>query len=134
MPSYRFFIAHPKSYSEEEIARLTGAVRAHMQMKQPGVEIVLGSGRDDHAAHFNRLGSWDAWAADVAVGIFFESREPRYHGFVVPEGPLGKATAQILHAALQAGKPVWIWDGVSLRIAGEIRQVGTDFKNGWVIR
>lgn len=130
---YRFFLAHPKSMDALEIERVGQAVLHFMQAKQPGMEIVLTSGRDDYDRNFSRCGSWDAWATDVAIGLDYMSREPRYHGFVATDRVIGAATARIVERALGAAKPVWVWhdDLRALVTIGRITRVAQDFKAGW---
>jgi trans-2-enoyl-CoA reductase len=133
MSAYRVFLAHPKGLSGEEVARMEGAVRAYMKAKQPTLDIEVTTGFADWERHFKRLGSWDAWILDVAKGVDYTTREPRYTHFVVPEGAMGKATADILSTAMAVGKEVLIWNGASLRLASSVRKVGEDFRTGWRI-
>jgi len=128
---YRFFFAHPKAMAADEITNTRTALLQWMKVKQPEIAIELTSGRDDYDRHFARCGSWDSWAEDVATGIDYMSREPRFHGFIVPGKSVGAATARILRSALSARKPVWIWTGAGLVPVYSLSRVGTSFKDGW---
>lgn len=130
-PIYRFFFAHPKAMAADEITNTRTALLAWMQARQPSIEVELTSGRDDYDQHFKRCGSWDAWAEDVATGITYATREPRFHGFIIPGRSCGAATARIVRSALNARKPVWCWTGSGLVPIYSLERAGNSFKDGW---
>jgi hypothetical protein len=81
-----------------------------------------------------RLGGWDAWEHDVATGVRYSDRAPRFHAFVITETTFGKATASILRQALTAGKLVLFYDpqAVTISRVGEVITVDeSNWKTGW---
>jgi hypothetical protein len=101
------------------------------------VGAVLTSAEDDYNANFGRLGGWEPWQRDVATGIRFSDREPRYHIYVVTEMDVGRATAEILKQALRAAKVVMYFDlerNALERVVGVVDVNADDWKYGWSIR
>ena len=88
-------------------------------------------GYRDYALHWHKAGSWEAWGLDVAVGTVYSTNEPRYHVFIVPSIIVGRATHQIIAAALAAQKVVLHLDLNALTLA-RVRGIETytaDWRN-----
>ena len=120
------FYAHSKATLataiDEDVAFLTKHLGASLN---GGCEVK--SGRDDHAARFRAAGSWADWCRQVAR---------RYDVFVVPPGPIGKATKDILIDALSQDKAVLSWNGshntpAFARAASVATTDSENWKAGW---
>jgi len=139
----RIFIAHAKGDSEASLFELREQITLALRKAFPSREAKVTLGRDDHAKNFQRAGSWDAWAREVATAVHPTTREPRYHGIVVPgvrsmEGnpfaAVGAATQGIVAHALGIGKPVLIYSNGSLTQARRVVKTRErDFKAGWTV-
>ncbi len=133
MKTIRAFIAHSKN-GDVNLGTLKSKIAAALvaTVGERATVSAVTLGRDHYEAHFRRCGSWDAWTRDVAVGFHPVTREPQFNLFVVPEGPIGKATAGILTAAFTARKTVLKWDGQKLTPATALVTVDDqDYKSGW---
>lgn len=137
MKTVRVFVAHSKQDSDEFIERvrekiaLTLQNAAVAQGKIVKIDCVLG--RDDHAEHFKRAGSWDAWAVDVVDRVNYITREPEYRAIIVTNRFVGKATSQIVQRALAMRRPILLFcDDEILRAITRVDAIsGGDFKSGW---
>lgn len=133
MKTIRAFIAHPKNDALDLGAlkqKIAKALVAAAGTRATVAAVV--TGKDHYEAHFRRCGSWDAWTRDVGAGIHPVTRDQQFNLFVVPEGPIGKATAGILQHAFAAGKPVLRWDGTTLTRAKSLVTLDAeDYKSGW---
>lgn len=100
----RIFVAHDRGVPD---AQLDAWKVQLQQLIGDSVEVVLG--RDDFQQRAQQVGGWEAWARSVVHGLD-SNFEPLFTGIVRP-GPmiLGKATAEIIQAALGAGLPVVWW-------------------------
>lgn len=114
MTNYKFFLAHAKNDPDDII----NAWRDHLVVllntyyaSEPATAEVT-AGRDDFAARAAALGGWAEWTASVATGVDWRG-EPIFDGMVVPVGDdpvvVGKATGQMLQAALAAGRAVFAY-------------------------
>ena len=137
-PDLRIFIAHAKGDSDqalkEYVAGITLALRQTFGNREPKVTL----GRDDYARHFATAGAWDRWARDVVTRIMPVSREPAYHGIVVPvddTARVGAATKIMIEHAVTIGKPVLIYSqaGILTRASRVVKVAERDFKTGWEI-
>ena len=134
----RIFIAHAKGDSDRALKEyaegITLALRRTFGAREPKDTL----GRGDYAQHFARDGSWDRWARDVVTRIMPVSREPAYHGIVVPvddTARVGAATKIIVEHAITIGKPVLIYSqaGILTRASRVVKVAERDFKTGWRI-
>jgi hypothetical protein len=132
----RFFLAHRKADTDDELAAHLAAARAALLPLSEGrpFEIVLG--RDFFASDFKRLGSWEAWAMEVAQGVDYATREPLFHAIVVPPGcpgsRVGAATAHIVRSALLAKKPVCrLMEGCLVRVTTVRQADPNDWRCGF---
>ena len=121
----RIFLATAKGDSPDKIDGWKRELLAEL----PGVTIV--DGYTDWQDNFSRCGGWNEWARDVAQGRDING-QARYDLFVCPYACVGKATAQILEAAMQSGKPVVLAsaDGAK-RVIGVMQVDAHSWKAGW---
>jgi hypothetical protein len=130
------FLAHSKSDNDLATlkAKVINALDRAPQAPGAALSFSVVLGRDHHAVNFARCGSWDAWCNDVATGIHPVKRTPMIDLFVVPEGPIGKATARILELALTVRKPVlMLREGGLVRARGIVTVDAKDYKAGWAL-
>ena len=104
----RVFLAHPKAWTDAQIDAKVAEVRAAL----PAAEVI--SGRDSFAATAHGSGSWSAWATEVGSGTDANG-DPTFDLILVPDVFCGKATAQIVDAALRSSREV-----IALKIARDI--------------
>lgn len=121
----RLFLAAAKDESPDKVAEWKAEIAAQV----PGATIV--DGLTDWTENFARCGGWNGWAEDVAGGRDLYGR-PRYDAIICPRESVGKATMQIVEAALRNGKPVLL-AGVSgvRRVIGTVQSDPTSWKAGW---
>jgi hypothetical protein len=135
----RIFIAHQKGDSDADLIRyvkgITLALRRAFGHKEPKVTL----GRDDYTRHFASAGSLDRWARDVVTRISPVTREPAYHGLVIPAGDdgakVGAATKIMVEHALSIGKPVLIYgsDETLTKASRVVKVAERDFRTGWKV-
>jgi hypothetical protein len=100
----RIFFAHPKSMEDGDIDWWS---REITRMLTDGTEIIeVTSGRDDYQRYAVGAGSFSAWAREVAERRDMATGKRYYDGFVSVNAYVGRATADILRVALNAGTPV----------------------------
>lgn len=140
---YRFFISHPKSLDDEELEQLEKDIFDLLRepAKVLGVlHYVTKLARDDYTENFARCNGWDGWVERVTIGTEFASGRRCYDGIVCTGRTLGKASAQIVHHALQNRKPVgvlddWRRDGTGKAHLSPVAQVvaiqGGTWAAGW---
>jgi hypothetical protein len=109
----RFCLLHAKSDDDERITRLLATATAAVERASKGQPFQIVPGRDQFNARFKACGSWDAWATEVAAGVDYATRQPLFHGFLVPSNRVGAGTAKIVEGALAARKPVFVFRGDS---------------------
>jgi hypothetical protein len=122
----RIFLASAKDESADKVAEWKQEIEAQV----PGVTVV--DGLSDWNENFARCGGWNGWAEDVATGRDLNGR-PRYDAILCPRESVGKATMQIVEAALRVGKPVLLGDAVrgTKRVVGVVQSDPTSWKAGW---
>mgnify|MGYP003147580589 CR=1 FL=1 len=110
----RVFYAHSSGDPLKDIEESKKQIKALITEKiitekgyAPAVNVV--SGRDDHRRHWR--GDWAAWQESVLARKNALTGEPVYSMFVIKSEYCGKATANILGAALTMQRPVFYWDG-----------------------
>lgn len=132
----RVFIVHPKAV--DTLLDLTGALERDAKEKWPPPThtIQLTLGRDDWERNFSRCGSWNEWTRDVAERVLGPTREPRYHGVMVPYSEtIGRATKDIVMGFLRLGKPALEWRPGEFRKITTVDTVDSEsFKAGWQLR
>lgn len=101
----------------------------------PGSEVVRAV--DEHAVSFDRMGGWDPWTAYVGGGRRWTG-EVTFDAYVVVNPVIGKATAQILVAALRERRRVVYFDPQT-EAPHVVRQIGAipgneeDWSRGWCV-
>ena len=123
----RILLAHPKGWSPSDIASALAAIRA----RYPGHDVI--SGRDSYLAMASALGGYTEWATWCGAGMAADGR-PSYNVILIPGTSCGRAVAQIVEAALVAGRSVFaVGDGGELDRAEEVIGVHVsieDWKHG----
>lgn len=137
MKTLRLFYATRKDAQDYEVASVvTSLQRAVTQLTQGAMAVEVTSAKQDFEARFAQLGGWDAWILDVAAGVRYDDRQPRFHAFAVTDLQVGRATAGILRAALERKKLV-LWfssDTGKLHRVGQIAEDDpTNWQQGWSV-
>jgi len=131
----RVFYAARKGAPAHEVEAITASVRELIRRTTNYmVDPVITSAQTDFDANYARLGGWEPWQREVATGIRFADREPNYHTYFISEYDFGRATAEILRLALEAGKLVLFYDGDNNQLNKVARVVTVDsnnWKSGW---
>jgi len=109
----RVFLAHPKSwqrpYTNNRILALSDLlVNKYSAYGKDKTSVRIVSGRDDHQRHFR--GDWTAWQENVTTRKDAITGRVVYDFFVASEARVGRATANILGAALAQKRSVFLWD------------------------
>ncbi len=125
-----------RAASAQEVSALSQAIQAAFDRLQqdgdPSVQIKIVPASEEFESNFARCGGWDAWAKDVATGVGFADRKPRYRGFVLTDHEVGRATASIVEQGLEAGKPVFFFEDGELRHVRKVEEADTDnWQSGW---
>ena len=84
-------------------------------------------------ALFARCGSWASWISHIAVGRDYLSQQPIYSRFFCITETLGKANAEIINQALEAGKECYFFDGKEKYSIMSVYRHSDDWSNGWKI-
>lgn len=101
----RYFLAHPKDWSDDVIDAAVRDLKTALEAGgKTDVEVV--AGRDDFKARIRAAGSWKQWAESVTER---QMGGPRYGAVIVVGLGVGRATAQIITAALRRGNQVGWW-------------------------
>ena len=133
---FRVFHALRKGASPQETASLKLQIQSAIQRVSPGVNVVVTSAEEDFNAHMARLGGWDAWETNVATGLQYADRQPRFHSIVLTDVEFGKATANIVRQALAANKLVMFIEPQTYDLS-RVGQVVTiddsNWKTGWAV-
>lgn len=132
--SPRFFLAHAKSASAEDLERYVHDCSAILDRLAQGQTYDLVLARAYWEARFKACGSWAAWCAEVASGMDPATRNPLFRAIMVPLGPVGAATAKIVEGALVAHRHVILFDGQDARRVTRISCLDPkDWKGGWKV-
>jgi hypothetical protein len=128
--------ASRRAASDQETNALSQAIQAEFDRLQkeadPSVQIKIIAASEEFDSNFARCGGWDAWAKDVATGVGFADRKPRYRGFVLTDHEVGRATASIVEQGLAAGKPVFFFENGLLRHVHKVEEGDIDnWQSGW---
>jgi len=136
----RIFLAHPKSFSDEQITYWMDETRKQFVGEYPDVRVI--PGRDDYMENAPSAGTWQAWAQDVVTRMDSSTREPWYDVIVSPGSAVGGATRLIVAYALHANRPVLVISenqadtGARIEIE-RVREVvevdPKDYFSGWLL-
>jgi len=133
---YRIFLATPKDCDPEVVDRLYAltAEKFKTALQHDDVEVV--KAEDDFKENFARCGGWDSWCNDVGRGVDYLFRTPRYNAIVCSSQQVGKATASIVKAGLDAGRMIAVvLPDMSYQRAVAIDTLDpNDYKAGWLLR
>jgi hypothetical protein len=117
-----------------EATTLRNEIKDALRRIVPDLNVVMTSGEDDFNENMARLGGWDAWEHDVATGIRYDDRQPRFHAIILSDSEFGKATASIARQALTANKLVMFYDSRTTEL-GRVAEIITldehNWKTGW---
>lgn len=131
---FRVFHALRKGASTMEADTLRNEIRNALRRIVPDLNVVMTSAEQDFNENMARLGGWDAWEHDVATGIRYDDRQPRFHAIIITDSEFGKATASIARQALTANKLVMFYDSRTAdlnRVAEIITLDEHNWKTGW---
>jgi hypothetical protein len=135
MPELRVFLASRRSSGDAEIQAMERLAQHSLRRHLPAsVGITIVTSDKDHHDNFARMGGWPAWIDYVATGVRYDDREPVYNAYLIYETDLGRANADILRKAIEAGKLCMYLDPMSeeLNHVDRIVEVdATNWKNGW---
>lgn len=133
---YRIFLASPKESNPEVVEKYYALTLTKFKtaLKHDDVEVV--KAEDDFHANFSRCGGWDSWCNDVGRGVDYIYRTPRYNAIVCISQQVGKATATIVKAALEANRMVVtvVADESYQRVIGIDELDKNDYRAGWLLR
>lgn len=129
----RFCLLHAKSDDDAKISQLLTIATVTIECASKGQPFTITPGRDQFNARFKACGSWDTWAVEVATGVYYATRQPLFHGFLVPSNRVGAGTAKIVEGALTAGKPVFVFrgDGTAAKVLAVQCIDAKDWQTGW---
>jgi hypothetical protein len=106
----RIFYAHSSFDSidrvEEACKRIRAIFRAKGERAGKEMKISIVPGRDDFRIHHR--GDWGAWTKGVVKREHSITRKPYYDMIVIPTPFVGRATSQIVGAAIRFGRPVFL--------------------------
>ena len=122
----RLFYAHPSSDPPSVVSEDQEKLR-ELLTKRGASPVRITLGRKDFDSNFR--GDWAAWAEGVISRIHSVTRKPIYEVIVVPGQRCGRATAQVVDAALKAGRPVLLWDRESS--LKKVRSITTVDPDDW---
>ena len=134
MSEFRVFHALRKGAAPQEAQALKDQIRDVLRRIMPELTVTVTSAEQDFNDHMARLGGWDAWEHDVATGIRYSDRAPRFHAIVLTDEYFGKATASIARQALTANKLVLFLDPDTStldRVDGIQTLDESNWKTGW---
>lgn len=121
----RILIAHAKG---EDANIVEGLVR-DAQEAVPGAEVIKAS--DEWKRTFSSAGGWGPWTRQVGAGRDLNG-SPTYDVYICPREYVGKATAQIVEAALSAGRRVIFGSGGDFsRVTSIIEEDSQSWVAGW---
>lgn len=129
----RFFLAHSKACADDDLERLVTDASVILDRLAQGQAYNLVLARTWFEARFKACGSWEAWNTEVAQGIDYHSRSPLFRAILIPDGPIGRATAQIAELAIAAHRPVIAFGpgGAARRVRGVVCVDRENWKSGW---
>ena len=135
MPELRVFLASRRSSGDEEIIAMERlAIRILGVHLGSAATVSIVTSDKDHRDNFSRMGGWPSWIEYVATGIRYDDRQPVYNAYLIYETDMGRANADILRKALEAGKLCMYLDPNREDLTHVDRIVeddATNWKNGW---
>jgi len=131
---FRVFHALRKGAPPQEAAALKADIRESLRRVAPTLNVIVTDAVEDFDVNMARLGGWDGWESDVAMGVRYSDRAPRFHAIVLTDSEFGKSTASIARQALTAGKLVLFMEPQTrdlARVAEIITLDENNWKSGW---
>lgn len=124
------FYANSRQDTEEEVQDAMRVIVGRL------VGSKVTSGKADFLARFppGTTPNWGSWTTAVSIGINYGTQRPNYDVFIVPAMEIGKATADIVNAAISAGKPCLFWnpnDPDEPREIATTERTSESWKGGW---
>lgn len=105
-------VLFPKDAERDVIEPTMGEIQTRLGNISHPMTLVDSSAWFQHS--FARFGSYESWVYETVVGIDYSTRKPRYDAFfVVGDGDVGLATANIVQLALTNKRPVLRWDSTA---------------------
>ena len=130
--AYVVFLASPKDSLPSEVDEAYIDVLQRFEKGIPFAAVMVVRAEDDYKENFARCGGWSEWTRDVGAGLNYEDRTPRFNAIACTTQDIGRATAQIVEAGLEARRMV------VCRVDGKLRQVAgvetvdsENWKSGW---
>lgn len=124
--NYRVLVLHTRTADPDEVER----VRRTVSAKFPATTKVL-LAREDWEARVGATEGWSGWEKEVALGSDLYTSEPHYHGYVILNHVMGKATFEIVDMVLQTTKPVFLLKEEQMWRVQEITYLGTGSFKEW---
>ena len=133
---YRVFLATPKDCGSEVVEKYHALTLAKFKGALKHDDVLVVNAEDDFHANFSRCGGWDSWCNDVGRGVDYLYRTPRYNAIVCITQQVGKATASIVRAALEANRMVVsvCADDTYQRVVAIDELDKNDYRGGWLLR
>jgi hypothetical protein len=138
----RILILHPKSTEPDEVDALIPLVREHPDLPKliPGGHTWdVTTARESFQAFEKKYGkpvNWGRWFSLITGVTATFGTDPTFHIFVIaPESYVGKATKDIVTAALQKGRIVLrLAPDTTLKKVTKVVAVDPEnFKRGWIV-
>lgn len=131
MTERRFFLAHSKG--EENLEARLAAAHLAVQRFANGKPYTITLGRDFFEREFKRCASWEAWTTEIVHGVNYTTREPLFHGLLVPAARVGAGTAEMIEKALVIGKLVLAYrdDGMVATVVRVVCENQKDWQTGY---
>ena len=125
-----FILLHPKK-DWDDVRIKTCMTDMAAVLKERGLTGTLTSGRQAFEAHFAACRkNWERWGQTVATGKDMQKKS-YYDVFVLPSPIVAKGSAQITTLALEAKKPVLLWDEETKTFTRVTSIIDTDPSNRW---
>jgi len=134
MTEVRVFYATKKGANEHDSEELRARIQVTLLAHLPGKAVTVVGALTDYDERFAHFGTWEGWQLDVATGVRFNDRLPRYHMIIVTDREIGRVTAAILQHALEIRKPVLFFEvdgGTIHHVRGVSTVDSDDWKGGW---
>jgi len=121
----RIFLAHAKDADAQAFLAMAQRWAAAGE-KSPITAMEFTLARDEYERAFaTGEFSWADWIRKVSIGKRYADGQPNYHVLLVDRIALGRATYQMIEAALNINKPCgWLREGIAEPIVGVVRTPG----------
>lgn len=131
----RLFLALPMNYDGTSAAKAEMSLRWIFRQPEdfpPPTPLSITKSDTFYKEEFARFGSWDSWTYEIANGVDYNSRTPRFTSIILVQNEMGRGTKQIVEKCLEAGKPVLLLREGKLQQITAIDEVdGDNWQAGW---